>query len=132
MVRENIHFSSYVDHRETIAFGELALFMGWLACGIGKMTTYIHERVMRQFGFIQTIPRDPVVSAPTTVKRRDIDALFDNFENHFVPEEARSTVARDGWSYEYGYMIWFLCLSHPYMIQDTPRNPLRPVHQEIL
>ena len=48
---------------------------------------------MRQFGLTQTIPRDPAVCAPPTVKMRDMDALFDDFENHLVRVEAKSTVA---------------------------------------
>src|ERR1051325_6157071 len=90
------------------------------------------ERVIRQFGFTQTIPRNPNVCAPPTVKMRDMDDLFDDFENHLVPEKARSTVTPDDWSYEYGYMIWFFRVSHPYMIEDAPGNPPRSVHQEIL
>ena len=86
LVHEDIHFSAYVDHRVTIPFDEVCLFTGWLACGMRKTAAYMPERVMRQFGFTQTIPRDPTVCAPPTVKRSDMDALFDDFEHHLVPE----------------------------------------------
>ncbi|XP_058733870.1 uncharacterized protein LOC131605542 [Vicia villosa] len=105
LVHEDIHLCSYIDYRVTIPFDEVALFTIWLARGIRKTTTYMSERVMRQFGFTRTILRDPTVYAPLTVKQRDMDALFDDFENHLVLDEARSTVAPYDWSYKHGYMI---------------------------
>ncbi|XP_058776609.1 uncharacterized protein LOC131650927 [Vicia villosa] len=99
---------------------------------IRKTAAYIPEWVMRQFRFTQTIPQDPTVVAPPTVGLRDMNGFFDDFENHFVPEEARSTVATSDWSYKHSYMLWFFQVSHPYMIYDVPGNPPRPVHHEIL
>ena len=63
---------------------------------------------------------------------RDMDDLFDNFENHLVPDEASSTVALDDLSYEYNYMIWFFRVFHLYMIEDALENPPMPAHHEIL
>ncbi|CAI8615467.1 unnamed protein product [Vicia faba] len=96
------------------------------------MATYMPERVMCQFGYTQTIPQGPVVSAPPLVKGRDMNALFDDYENHLVPDEAQSTIAPDDWSYADCYIIWFFRVSHPYLVQDAPGNPPRPSHQEIL
>lgn len=61
-----------------------------------------------------------------------MDELFVDFENHLSPRKAKSTVATDDLRYEYGYMLWFFRVSHPYIIQDAPRNPPRPNHWDIL
>ena len=98
-MHEDIHFSAYTDHCETITFDEVSLFTGWLACGTRKTAAYMPERVMHQFGYTQMIPRYLVVCTPRTVKMREMDELFDDFENCLVPEEVRSTVAPDDWSY---------------------------------
>ena len=57
---------------------------------------------MHQFGHTQTISRHSVLSAPPTMKRREMDEIFDDLESYLVPEEAKSTVAPDEWSYAYG------------------------------
>lgn len=48
---------------------------------------------MHQFLFLHGIPRDPVVYAPLSVARRDVYAIFDDFYNYLVLEEARSVSA---------------------------------------
>ncbi|XP_058784371.1 uncharacterized protein LOC131659157 [Vicia villosa] len=92
LTHEDVYFSSYEDHCETIPFDDASLFKGWLACRIRKTTVYMPKRVMRQFGFTQTILWNPAVVPPPTVRQRDMNELFDDFENHLVLEEARNIV----------------------------------------
>ena len=92
-MHEDIHFCAYDDHNKMIPFDEVSPFTRWLACGTCKTAPYMPERVMRQFGYTQTIPRHPALFFPPAVKRKEMDEIFDDFENHLVPEEARSIVA---------------------------------------
>ena len=50
-MQEDIHSSSYIDHRETISFDEVSLFTFWLARGTHKTAPYMLELEMRHFGF---------------------------------------------------------------------------------
>lgn len=93
LVAEDMHFNSYVDHRKTRPFDEIVLYFGWLAYGSRLTTPHLPERVIRQFGYTQTILRHLVVSAPSVLTRRQMDDMFDDYESHLVPEEAQSTIA---------------------------------------
>lgn len=47
---------------------------------------------MLMFGYTQIIPRYHIVSAPPTFTRRHMYDMFDDYERHLIPEEARSTI----------------------------------------
>ncbi|CAL5185273.1 unnamed protein product [Lathyrus oleraceus] len=87
---------------------------------------------MRNFGDTQTIPRHPIVSVPLALTRRQMDDMFDDYESHMVPEEARSIIVPSDLSYMDEHIRRFFRVSHLYMMQDAPRDPPRPTHQEIL
>ncbi|XP_058726643.1 uncharacterized protein LOC131598007 [Vicia villosa] len=87
---------------------------------------------MRQFGYEQTIPRDPTVSAPIAMTRRQLDEVFAYREHHMVPEEARATLAEHVWSCFEWYISWYYRVSHPYMLPAAEGGPSRPAHKEIL
>ncbi|XP_058733766.1 uncharacterized protein LOC131605426 [Vicia villosa] len=129
---EDVRYDCYAEHQETVPFDEIALYSGWLASSSAILVCYLPERVMRQFGYAQTIPRDPIVSAPITMTRRQLDEVFADWENHMVPEEARATRAKSDWSCVEGYITWYYRVSHPYMLPATPGDPPRLAHEEIL
>lgn len=81
---------------------------------------------------MQCIPRDPSVSTPPTMRRKDMDDIFDDYVNHLVPDKALSTIVENNWSYVDSCIRWFFHVSHPYMIQDASGDPSRSTHQEIL
>lgn len=132
LVVEDIHFYIYVDHRETRPFDDIVLYSRWLSCGSRLTYPHMPESVMHQFGYMHYIPRDPFVSAPSTLTRRVMDVMFDDYLNHLVSEEAQSTIAHNDWSYVDDYIWWFFSVSHPYMILDALGDPPRPAHQKIL
>lgn len=72
------------------------------------------------------------MSSRSTLTHRDMDVILDYYLNHFVLEEVRSTIVESDCSYVDGYIWWFLRVSHPYMIHDSPEYPLRLTHQKIL
>lgn len=57
------------------------------------MYPHMPEWVMRQFGFIQGIPRDTLVSTPLVMVPKDVDAMYNDLYNHLVLEETLSVLA---------------------------------------
>lgn len=66
--------------------------LGMVGLRVTLMAPNLPERVMRQFGYMQSIPRDPFVTPPPNVKHRDTDAIFYDHVNHPVLYEAHSTI----------------------------------------
>ncbi|XP_058783383.1 uncharacterized protein LOC131658065 [Vicia villosa] len=93
LVFEDIQFHCYIDHHETIPFNDIDLYLGWLACRSRLTALHLPERVMRQLGYMQFIPKDPFVSTPLTVKHEDMNVMFDYYVNHLVPDEPQNTIA---------------------------------------
>ena len=92
-IQDGKRYLAYVTHHETYPFDDIALYSGWLAYGSSLTYPLPPERVMRQFDYMQFVPRDTSVSAPPAMTRRDMDVMFDDYLNHSVLEEARSTIA---------------------------------------
>ena len=65
----------YGDHRAARRFEQVNLYSGWLRFG-DRMVRYLPERVLRQFGRVQTIPRHLVESAPPDVNLAEITNRF--------------------------------------------------------
>ena len=49
----------YGDHRAARQFEQVSLYSGWLRYG-DRTVRYLRERMLRQFGRVQTIPRHPL------------------------------------------------------------------------
>ncbi|XP_058761987.1 uncharacterized protein LOC131635382 [Vicia villosa] len=104
MAAEDIHFECYADHCETMPFDEIVLYSGWLDASSTIIVCYLPERIMRQFGYQQMIPRHPYESAPIAMTRRHLDEVFAFWEHHLVPAEARATTLERDWSCVEGYI----------------------------
>lgn len=70
LVAKDMHFNSYVDHRETRPFDEIVIYSRWLACESRLTAPHFLERVMRQFDYTQIILKHPIVFAPPTLTRK--------------------------------------------------------------
>ncbi|KAI5422332.1 hypothetical protein KIW84_045690 [Lathyrus oleraceus] len=70
LVAEDMHFNSYVNHRQTRPFGDIMLYFRWLTCGSRLTASHLPERVMRQFGYVQTIPKHLSVSTSPALTHR--------------------------------------------------------------
>ncbi|XP_058761122.1 uncharacterized protein LOC131634468 [Vicia villosa] len=132
MTVENVYYDCYADHRETILFDEIVLYSRWLAASSTIIVRYLPERVVRQFDYQHTIPRQPSDSALIAMTRRRLDEVFANWDHHMVPAEARATTSERDWSCVDGYITSYYRVSHLYMLPTAPRSPPRPAHKEIL
>jgi hypothetical protein len=65
----------YGAHCQASLFQQVSLDSRWLRCG-DRMVKYLPERVLRQFGWVHTIPRHPLESAPTGVNLAKITNRF--------------------------------------------------------
>ncbi|KAH0972670.1 hypothetical protein GBA52_024826 [Prunus armeniaca] len=80
---------------------------------------YHPERVLRQFGRVQTIP--PRISAPTRTGSRAnsynsyFGEMWDNRENHMLGEVNRSVPVRRPSDTVPGYLEWYLNVGYSFV-----------------
>lgn len=118
-------------YRSPLDLDNIAFYSGWLTYGSRLLYPHVPERVMRVFNYMQFVSKDPSESSPPAIRHRDVDAMYYYYLIHLVSNEARGSLAPSNWSTAYGYIQWYFRVSHPYMT-DTPSDPLRSAHQEIL
>ncbi|XP_058750767.1 uncharacterized protein LOC131623761 [Vicia villosa] len=70
MADEDVRYDCYDDQHETVPWNDIALYSGWLVVSSTIIVRYLLERVMRQFGYQQTISRHPSDFAPIAMTRR--------------------------------------------------------------
>jgi hypothetical protein len=115
-----VAMAPYGAHRQARQFERVSLYSGWLRCG-ERMVRYLPERVLRQFGWIQTIPRHPVQSAPVDINFAQIINCFLRALDYTLTTQELGEVAVHGVEAADGYIEWFYQVSHPRMIlPDTP------------
>ncbi|KAH1233117.1 Protein MAIN-LIKE 1 [Glycine max] len=104
----------YGEHREVQDFHARSCYSGLLHWG-PVAVYYRPERVVRQFGYTQTIPA-PLVDS--WVSYDDIHDRWMHYEDHIVPAGEVCVVPGACSS---DYMDWFFRISHPFM---TPGHAL--------
>jgi hypothetical protein len=103
--------------------------------GEQKMVSHLPKWVLRQYGYVQTIPRPPTTILP--LAPADVVAAFLEFALHFVAQQQRGDQVPDDepWKHSDRYIRWFYRVSHPLIVNPAPEPDiviLRPVYQDIL
>ncbi|KAH1254708.1 Protein MAINTENANCE OF MERISTEMS [Glycine max] len=108
----------YGDHRSFREFEVISLFFGHLRWG---PLTVIHrpKRVVRQFGYIQTIPPHPTAHS-TFVE--EMDARWMQFDDYIALVGEICVVFGQCLS---DYIEWFYMISHSFMTSAQPGDPPR-------
>src|SRR3954463_10451402 len=75
-MHDDVTWRSFADYAQIVPFDDIALYSGWLACGTTIMAQYLPERCMRQFGFVQRIPRSPFEAAPDRETRVQLAVIW--------------------------------------------------------
>lgn len=92
-VAYDIHLHAYKDPFQTHFLDDTLFYFIWLTYGSRLMYPHLPERVMRQFGYVQFVLRDPSDSTPPTIAYRNVDVMYDNFLNHLVLADTRGKIA---------------------------------------
>jgi len=127
-----IVMAPYGEHCEARPFERVSLYSGWLRYG-DRMVRYLSERVLRQFGRVQTIPRHPAEITPPVTNLGEISLCFQHALDHALTPEQLGQRAIHGVEALDGYIEWFYHHSHPRMI--LPGMPVlvsRPPEREVL
>jgi hypothetical protein len=111
----DITWRPFEDYRDVIPFAEHALYSGWIRNGSRKIK-YLPERALRQFGYVQSIPRHPEQCATIMTTLDQVDEQWAGYQHRVLTTEmlgSRVVLPTDTVS---GYMDWYLKISHSYII----------------
>ncbi|KAL5158557.1 Protein MAIN-LIKE 1 [Glycine soja] len=111
----------YGEHREVRYFHVRSCYFGLLRWG-PVAVYYRPERVVRQFGYTQTIPAPPVDS---WVSYDDIHDRWMHYKDYIVPAGEVCVVPGACSS---DYIDWFFRISHPFMTPDHALDPMLHGH----
>ncbi|MCI58420.1 serine/threonine-protein phosphatase 7 long form-like protein, partial [Trifolium medium] len=90
---------------------DVCLYSGWLRCG-NTIAMYLPGRVLRQFGYTQTIPRLQTQSTNPLTTWDHISAHFAEYLDRVLTPEQRGLTAIHPWDAAPGYMRWYFRISH--------------------
>ena len=116
----DVSWLPYSEHREVRGFELISCYQGQLRWG--HLVVYVRpERVLWQFGYIQTI-------SPLSVTTSLLyDERWMHFEDHLAPVGEICVVP---WQVSTDYMDWFFQMSHLFVTLtqegDEPRQPAAP------
>ncbi|KAK2455628.1 protein MAINTENANCE OF MERISTEMS [Trifolium repens] len=79
MDMDEVVWQPYEDHRHVRPFQDCAWYSGWIMCGTAMICPHLPERVLRQYGHVQSIPRAPYVSAKAKMNRFTNDQAFQKY-----------------------------------------------------
>jgi len=100
-----------------------------------RMVRHLPERVLRQYRYIQSVPRPPTTIMPLVPA--DVVVAFLEFALHVVAQQHRGAQVPDDepWRHLDRYIKWFYCVSHPIIVNPPPEPEItvpRPVYQDVL
>lgn len=107
----DVTWNPYKAHRNIRGFDPVSLFSGYIRIGT-IMTPYLPERVVRQFGHVQRIPRSPQLVTGLA----EIDERWSDFSAYFIDISVRGPLDSDETGHNDGYLKWYARISHRFII----------------
>ena len=93
-------------------FEQISLFSGYIRWG-PIFHRHMPERVLRQYGYVQTIPAHPRDSRAQALTPQQMDERWMHFSSYVAQTR---NVARYPSQCATGYIDWYYSISHPYII----------------
>jgi hypothetical protein len=95
---------------------------------------HLPERVLRQFRYVQGIPRHPSTAATPGMNLFEIDRVWmEELELRMIDEGMRGAAVVNPWDHVPGYIRWFYRVSHPMMRPlEGAEEPPRPANLEVV
>jgi len=106
----HVTWRPYEHRRDVTPFQDMCWYSGWIMAGKQKMVRHLPERVVRQYGYVQKVPRPPTTIMPFALA--DVAAAFLEFSLHVVPQQQRGAQVPDDepWKHSNSYIRWFYLL----------------------
>jgi len=100
-----------------------------------KMVRHLPERVLRQYRYVQIVPRSLTTILP--LAPTDVVVAFLEFALHVSAQQQKGDQVPydEPWKHSDRYIRWFYRVSHPLIVnpaQEPDIVMLRPVYQDIL
>lgn len=99
----DVIMSLYAGHRQTCSFERVILYFGWLRYDTRRVR-YLLEKVLRQFGFVQTVPRHPCESASPQTTLSKISYHYAHHLDHMLSGQDSRLAAMIGNETSQGYI----------------------------
>ncbi|KAJ1421657.1 Phosphatidylinositol-specific phospholipase C, X domain [Sesbania bispinosa] len=114
----------YEAHRVHRPFHDVSWYRGHIICG-SIVFPHLPERVLRQYGHIQSIPPSPHDAFPVS-GISDIHYQFLHYEDHLLEDMYRGPQMTIQGECVDDYLRWYHRISHPYLIPSDDRvaNPV--------
>jgi hypothetical protein len=100
-----------------------------------KIVCHLPARVLRQYDYVQTIPRPPTSIGP--LHPAEVATTFLEFDVHVISQQDRGepVPVDEGWKHSDGYIKWFYHVSHSFIVNPAPVPVYvaqRPAYQEVI
>ncbi|XP_062000152.1 protein MAIN-LIKE 1-like isoform X2 [Rosa rugosa] len=123
MQAHEVIWDPYRGHRDAHPLLEITFYTGMLKC-LDIVEPYYPDRVLRQFGRVQTIPCNPYT--PSRVRRVSdsksykvvyeyFDGLWQRWRDHVLADANRSTPVKFSYDCTPEYLSWYQKITHPYV-----------------
>jgi len=88
--------------------------------GKQKMVRHLPERVLRKYGYVQTVPQSSTTILPLAPS--NVAAAFLEFALHVVSQQEKGHQVSDDepWKHSDRYIRWFYRVSHPLIVNPAP------------
>ena len=98
-------------------------------CGDLRVYRHLPERVLRQYGYVQAVPRPP--TDVVELSPAEILQAFVNFRTHTLKAtDWGEHAVEDTWSMADGYVPWYTVVSHPQILPLLSGDISRPPNEE--
>lgn len=132
---DDVCWRPYEEHREIQGFEEVFLYSGWIMCGVRRVYRHLPERVLRQYGYVQTVPRHP--TDIVELRPPQIVQAFIDFRTHTLkaPDLGEPAVEQT-WRMRDGYVLWYTrgssqaTSSRRHSLPPLPGDLPRPANEE--